>query len=102
MSVGRKVSRGVGFLGKVSLYGAKQVTETVTVGALADGAGSVVAVAVAGAAINDTVLVGPPDLSGMICSADVSAAGTVKLSFFNKTGGTVTLGAQSFVIRLLR
>lgn len=73
-------------------------------GALASGAGATsAAISVAGAAFGDYVLVSAPyDLQGVLASAYVNAAGTVCLRVQNQTGASVTLGAGTWNVRIIK
>ncbi|RAV22206.1 hypothetical protein [Paenibacillus contaminans] len=58
---------------------------------------------VTGAAFGDhVILTAPYDLQGVIASGFVSAANTVKVSFFNPTGGTIDLASGSYKILVVR
>lgn len=73
-------------------------------GSLADGAGETSgAITVTGAAFNDFVLVAAPyDLAGVIATAYVSAADTVRIRVQNETGGVVDLASGSWKLRVLK
>lgn len=75
-----------------------------TPGTLAAGAGATSsAIAVSGAAFGDFVAVAAPyDLQGVLAQASVSAAGSVVIRLQNQTGGSVTLGAGSWSVRLVK
>lgn len=60
-------------------------------------------ISVPGAAFGDHVIVTAPyDLQGVIANGQVSAADTVKISFFNPTGGTIDLASGTYNILVLR
>jgi hypothetical protein len=60
-------------------------------------------ITVTGAALGDRVEVFPPyDLQGVMAFGFVSAANTVKISFFNPTAGTIDLASGSWTIHVIR
>lgn len=60
-------------------------------------------ITVTGAALGDRVEVFPPyDLQGVMAFGFVSAADTVKISFFNPTGGTIDLASGDWTIHVIR
>jgi hypothetical protein len=60
-------------------------------------------ITVTGALTGDMVEVYPPyDLQGLIATAYVTAADTVKISIFNPTGGTVDLASGAWMLKVLR
>jgi hypothetical protein len=61
------------------------------------------AITVTGAALGDRVELFPPyDLQGVIAQGNVSAANTVKISFFNPTGATIDLPSGAWTIQAIR
>ena len=61
------------------------------------------AITVPGAALGDRVELFPPyDLQGVMAQGNVSAANTVKISFFNPTGATVDLASGQWTIQAIR
>lgn len=91
--------------GKVS-YISNLFSAVVTVdpASLATVTGAVTAgITVTGAAVGDRVEVFPPyDTQGVMVQGFVSAANTVKLSFFNPTGATIDLASGSWTIQVIR
>jgi len=76
---------------------------SVTIPSVATGAGTSVTVNITGAQVGDEVKFIPQfNLSGLVVTADVSAANTVTVKAVNFTGGTVNLGAQTAFIRVSR
>ena len=71
-------------------------------GNLIDGAGEVSGVVtVTGATVGDGVRVFPPySTQGIIYSGTVSAADSVLISLFNKTGGAIDLGSASWKVKV--
>jgi hypothetical protein len=70
------------------------IKASVTVPSVATAAGTSVTVTVTGAAVGDQVDFAFPVAHGLVISAEVSAANTVKVHVRNDSGGTVNLGAQ--------
>lgn len=59
-------------------------------------------ITVTGAALGSFVVVAPPyDLQGVIATAYVSAANTVKISLFNPSSGAVSIGSGTWKVRVL-
>lgn len=71
---------------------------------LADGAGETSAgITVTGAAFGDFVVVAAPyDLQGVLATAYVSAADTVKIRLQNESGGVVDLAEGSWKVRVYK
>lgn len=73
-------------------------------GNLVDGAGETsTAITVTGAAFGDYVLAAAPyDLQGIVCTAYVSAANTVKIRLQNETTGAIDLASGTWKVRVLQ
>lgn len=91
----KRLTKGNVLIGNGSLTVVAKGTQTLTVAALADGAGTTATFAATGAAFGDHVLVANrgASLGGVTVNAYVDSAGTVGVRFQNESGGTVTLGA---------
>jgi len=76
----------------------------VDVASLADGAGATSAsITVTGAALGDFVLISCSlDLQGLILTAYVDAANSVKFRIQNETAGTIDLASATFKVRVVR
>lgn len=79
-----------------------EVTTTYDPGSLADGAGETSGdITVTGAELGDFVEVAAPyDLQGILATAYVSAADTVKIRLQNETGGTIDLASGVWKVRV--
>ncbi|WP_138752764.1 hypothetical protein [Paenibacillus sinopodophylli] len=79
-------------------------TVTVDPASLATVAGALTAgITVTGAALGDRVELFPPyDMQGVMAFGFVSAANTVKISFFNPLGTTIDLASGSWTIQVIR
>lgn len=73
-------------------------------GSIGSGSGAVSsAITATGAAFGDFVAVAAPyDLQGLVATAYVSAANTVKISLANATGGSVSLGSGTWRVRIAK
>jgi hypothetical protein len=81
------------------------VTATIDPASMLTVTGAVTAgITVTGAALGDRVEVFPPaiDTQGIIAYGFVSAANTVKISFFNPTAGTIDLASGDWTIHVIR
>lgn len=87
-----------------ALTGTVTATTTFDPASLAAGAGTTSsAVTVTGAALGDYVLVSAPyDLAGIMATAYVTAANTVKITLHNTTGAAVDLASGTWKIRVLK
>jgi hypothetical protein len=81
------------------------VTATIDPASMATVTGAVTTgITVTGAALGDRVELFPPaiDTQGIISFGYVSAANTVKISFFNPTAGTIDLASGDWTIHVIR
>ena len=80
------------------------VVSSWTPGTISTGSGvTSAALVLTGAALGDFAIVAAPyDLQGLVATACVSAANTVKIRLNNLTGATVTLAAGSWRVRVLK
>lgn len=81
------------------------VTATIDPASLATVTGALTAsITVPGAALGDRVEVFPPayDTQGVMYQGSVSAANTVKISFFNPLGTTIDLASGTWTIQVIR
>lgn len=87
-----------------ALAGSVTGTTTFDPASLAAGAGTTSsAITVTGAALGDYVLVSAPyDLAGVLATAYVTAANTVKITLLNTTGAAVDLASGTWKIRVLK
>lgn len=100
----KRATKGTLLIGNGGLSVVAKTTQTVTVAALADGVGTTATFAVTGAAFGDHVIVAnrAVSLGGVTVNAYVDASGTVGIRFQNESGGTVTLGAGTYNVMVVR
>lgn len=80
------------------------ITATIDPASMATVSGALTAgITATGAALGDRVEVFPPfDMQGVMAFGFVSAANTVKISFFNPTAGTIDLASGDWTIHVIR